>query len=122
MHAGDLVHHGSHALQVLHVHRGDHVDVVVEQLEDVFVALVMLAAVDVGMRQFIHQRHLRMPRQDGIHVHLLEEGALVVELLARHGFQREASSCVPLRPWVSMTPMTTSSPRLSRRMASLSMA
>ena len=33
----------------------------------------------------------------------------------------EASSTTPLRPCVSTIPMTTSSPRLLRRMASLSM-
>ena len=86
-HAGDLVHHGRDALQVLHVHGGDHVDLVVEQLEDIFVALVVLAALDVGVRQLVHQHDLRMARQNGVHVHLFEERAFVVDLLARHRLQ-----------------------------------
>jgi hypothetical protein len=32
-----------------------------------------------------------------------------------------ASSAMPFRPWVSTKPITTSSPRLRRRMASLNM-
>src|SRR5208283_4642172 len=82
-HASNLVHHGRDALEMLYVHRGNYVDFRVEQLENVFIALVMLATFDVGMRQFVHQCDLRMPLKDGVHIHLFKERALVVDLLAR---------------------------------------
>ena len=101
---------------------GDHVDVGLQQFHDVLVAFAMLAAVDVGVRQFIHQHHLRLARQDGIDVHLFEHRALVFELLSRYRLQpRWPVRQSPARPWVSTTPITTSSPRLCRRMPSLSM-
>src|SRR5271165_6069647 len=85
--ARDLVHHGRDTLEVLHVHGRNHIDVIFEQLENIFVALVMLAAFDVGVRQFVHQCDLRMPLKDGVHIHLFKERALVVDLLARNRLQ-----------------------------------
>src|SRR5271157_2946681 len=86
-HAGYLVHHGRDTFEMLNVHGGNHVDVVVEQLENILVPLVVLAAFDVGVRQFVHQRDLWMARENGIHVHLFKQCALVVDLLARNRFQ-----------------------------------
>ena len=69
--AGDLVNKGCNALQVLNVHGGEDIDLVLEQLQNVFVALVVLAAVDVGVGQLIDDRDLRTAREDGVDVHLL---------------------------------------------------
>src|SRR5271165_2752300 len=85
--ARNLVHHGRDALEMLYVHGRNHIDVIFEQLENIFVALVMLAAFDVGVRQFVHQCDLRMPLKDGVHIHLFKERALVVDLLARNRLQ-----------------------------------
>src|SRR5712671_6692428 len=39
----------------------------------------MLAAFDVGVRQFVDEDYLRSTRQNGIHVHLLECRAFVLD-------------------------------------------
>src|SRR5215472_7362846 len=47
----------------------------------------MLAALDVGMRKLIHNNHRRLPLQDGVDVHLLEDGTFVLQLAARNSLQ-----------------------------------
>ena len=54
-----------------------------EDLLHVLVALAVLAAGNIRVRQFVHQDHLRTPGEDGVHVHLLENGALIFDLPAR---------------------------------------
>ena len=83
----DALHRRRDALEVLNVHGGEHVDAGVEQFEHIFIALAMLAAFDVGVRQFVDQSDLRLARQDGVHIHLFEQRALVFDLLARNDFQ-----------------------------------
>ena len=39
------------------------------------------------MGQLVDKHNFGAPRQDGVHIHFLEHGALIVDLLARHGFQ-----------------------------------
>ncbi len=58
-----------------------------EQFEHVFIAFAMLAALDVGVRQFIDQRDARFARQNRVHVHFFEKRALVLNLFTRHDFQ-----------------------------------
>ena len=70
---------------MLHIHGRDHVDLGLQQLENILVALVVFAAFNVGVRQLVHQHHLGTAFEDGIDIHLLEDGAFVVDLLARHG-------------------------------------
>ena len=93
----------------------------VQQLHDVVIAFSVLAALHVGVRQFVDQSDLRLARQDRVHVHLLEGRAPVLELPPGTASTRAASSAMALRPCVSTTPTMTSSPRLLRRMPSLSM-
>ena len=87
LHAGDLQNRGAEAFNVLHVHGGKHIDVIVEQLHDVFVALVMLAAIDVGVRELVDHDDRWLALQDRVHIHLFEDRALVFQLAARNSFQ-----------------------------------
>ncbi len=59
-HPGNAPDHRRHAFNVLHVHGRNHVDLRVQQIHHVFVALAVPAAFDVGMRQLVHQHDLRM--------------------------------------------------------------
>ena len=47
----------------------------------------MFAAFNVGVGEFIHHDDRWLTRQDGVHIHLFEDGAFVFELSSRHGFQ-----------------------------------
>ncbi len=72
---------------MLDVHGGENVDPRIQQFQHVFVALGMLAALDIGVRQFVHQRNARLAREDSVHVHLLEGCTLVLNFFSRHYFQ-----------------------------------
>ena len=79
LHSGDLEHGRAKTFNVLNVHRREHVDLVVQQFEDIFVALVMLTSVDVRVRQFIYQRDGRITPQDRVNVHFLEFSPFVLK-------------------------------------------
>ena len=81
------LHAGSDTLQVLNVHRGQDANVVVQQLQNIFVALVMPAAFDVGVGQFVDQDHRRLAGENSVQVHLLEDGAFVFEFFSGNGFE-----------------------------------
>ena len=85
--SGDALDGGIHTFDVLNVYRGYHVDLCVEQLEDVFIALAVLAAVDISVGELVHQRYLRLAREDGVHIHFLKDRAFVLELAAWDNFQ-----------------------------------
>ena len=77
---------------MLNIDRREHIDLCLQDLKHVLVALRMeaLPAVvgdEVGMRQLVDQHHFRPPRQDRIHIHLIEERAFVFDLAARHLLQ-----------------------------------
>ena len=76
-HAGDRLDHVVERLQVLDVHRRHDVDTRFEEGLDVLPALDVLAAGDVGVRQFIDQRHFRRPGQHRVQVELGEFPAAV---------------------------------------------
>src|SRR6266446_4515901 len=59
----------------------------IQQFQYVFITLAMLAALDVGVRQFVHQRDARLAGENGVHVHLFEERALILDRFTRHHFQ-----------------------------------
>ncbi len=86
-HAGDLLDHVVERLQVLDVHRGDHVDASVEQLVDVLPALLVAGARHVGVRELVDEGDLRVAGQHGVQVHLLEVGAAVGHLRPRDDLQ-----------------------------------
>ena len=74
-------------LQMLHVHRGHHIDARVQQLQHVLVALAVLRARHVRVRQLIHDAHLRMPRQDRVQVHLVQHHRAVGNRALRDDLQ-----------------------------------
>ena len=84
---GDLRDDVVEAFDVLNVERGVDVDAVVQQLFDVEVALGMAAARDIGVGEFVDQRELRAPREEGVEVHLLELTVLVLEAMAGDDFE-----------------------------------
>src|SRR5690349_9128710 len=47
----------------------------------------MTAALDVGMRQLVDERHLRPASEDRVDIHLLEQRSLVIDVPARNGFE-----------------------------------
>src|SRR5690242_6650266 len=85
--SGDRAHYRRDAFNVLNVERGDDVDIGGENLLDVFVALAVLAAGNIGMSKFIDEHDGGAPCQNGIDVHLFKDGAFVLNLPARNVFQ-----------------------------------
>ena len=78
--AGEALDARGEALDVLDVDGGEDVDVGVEEEEDVFIALGGAAAVDVGVGELVDEDDLGMASEDGVDVHLGEDGALVIDL------------------------------------------
>src|SRR5580658_6470169 len=84
--SGDGADDGRDAFDVLNVERGDDVDFRGEKILNIFVALAMLAAGNIGVGQFIDEDDLRLARKNGIHIHFFEDGSLVLHFSARNGF------------------------------------
>ncbi|EPH45982.1 putative Sensor protein KdpD [Streptomyces aurantiacus JA 4570] len=80
--AGDRFDDVAERLQVLDVDGGYHVDARFEELLDVLPALGVARAGHVGVRQFVDERDGGGAAQDGVHVHLREQRAAVLQLLA----------------------------------------
>ena len=72
---------------MLDVEGRDDADPGVEQLLDVLPALLVARARDVGVCKLVDERDLRGPREDRVHVHLLEGAFAVLDLPARHDLQ-----------------------------------
>ena len=107
-------------LEVLHVHRGDDADPLVEQRDHVLPALGPSGPGDVGVRQLVHDDDLRPPGDDGLDVHLLERHAAVLDAASGEPTSRSRTcASVSARPWVSTKPTTTSTPRPLRAWASV---
>src|SRR5581483_8799565 len=93
LHAGNTVNHGHQALHVLHVHDGENVDVRVQQVHDVLIALGIFGALDVGVGKFVDQHDLGFARENRLHIHLCEGGAFVVHDAAGNGLQFRGQLC-----------------------------
>ena len=63
--------------KVLDVDGGHHVDAGIEQLQHIFVALAVLAAGHVGVRQLVHDHGVGMAGEDRVHVHLFQLDAAI---------------------------------------------
>ena len=87
LHMRDLGDHIVETLDVLDVDRTIDVDSVVEQFLNIQIALGMPAARRVGMGELVHKNDLRMPRDDGIEIHLLEPLPLVFNVAAGNDFE-----------------------------------
>jgi hypothetical protein len=72
---------------VLDVDGGDHVDPRRQQLLHVLPALGVAGAGDVGVGELVHQGDLGVSGEDGVDVHLGEDAAAVLQLLARELLQ-----------------------------------
>ena len=62
---------------MLDVHGRHHVDAGVEQFEDVLVAFAVLAAGNVGVRQFVDDDGVGMAGEDSVDVHLFKLDAAI---------------------------------------------
>ena len=81
--AGDLRNDVVQAFDVLNVDGRIDVDAAVEQFLDIQIALGMPAAGRIGMRQLIHQHDLRLAREDGVEIHLVEPVAPILDAPTR---------------------------------------
>ena len=80
------------ALEVLHVDRREHVDPGLEHLAHVLVALLVLDARRVGVRELVDQAQLRPAREHRRQVHLLQRPAAI-----GHGASRDHLEALCLR-------------------------
>lgn len=85
--ARDALHHRHQAFNVLHIHGRKDIDVCIQQIHDVLVALGMLAALDVGVCKLIDQHYRRLAGEDRVHIHLFEGSAFVLDDTAGNRFQ-----------------------------------
>ena len=85
--AGDPGDDVVQALDVLDVQRREHVDAGGDQLLDIEIAFGMAAAGGVGVRQFVDENQLRPTLQDRVEIHLGQQVALVLDLLARNDLE-----------------------------------
>jgi hypothetical protein len=69
------------ALQVLDIHRGEHVNAGVDERLHILPALRPHGARDVRMGQLVDQADLGGPCEDGVRVHLLKRRSPVLHLL-----------------------------------------
>src|SRR5664279_3814534 len=85
--AGCGLHDVLHALEVLHVDGRHHRNARREKVFHVLPPLLVLAAQRVRVRQLVHDRDLGLSREDGLEIHLLEDGALVGHEPSRNDFE-----------------------------------
>ena len=121
--AGERLHARGEAFDVLDVDGAEDIDVVVEQAARRLHSawrrdeLPSLGSPSLVWASSSTSDDLGHAGEDGVDVHLGEEWCPCSQSRGG-GFVRglAAISAVPLRPWLSTMPMTTSSPRLRRRM------
>jgi len=90
--AGEGLDAWGEAFYVLDVDGGEDVDLVVEEAEDIFVALgggrvAVVGIAELGVGELVDEDDLGHAGEDGVDIHLGEEGALVVDLAARDLFE-----------------------------------
>src|SRR5206468_2410474 len=56
-------------------------------IKNILITFGVLAALNIGMRQLIHQHDRGFSREDGIDIHLGKDGTFVLDLLARDDVQ-----------------------------------
>src|SRR5581483_6917735 len=85
--AGDPCNGVVQRLEVLNVHGRHDVDAGVEEFEDVLIPLLVFAAWNVGMRQFVDDDDIRTTCDDPVDVHLLHRHAAVFHLAPRNDLE-----------------------------------
>jgi len=85
--AGEALDAWGQAFDVLDVDGGEDVDVGFEEEEDVFVALGVARAGDVAVGELVDEDDLRAAVEDRVDVHLVEEGAFVIDLAGGNVFE-----------------------------------
>jgi hypothetical protein len=75
------------ALQVLDIDRGEDIDSHLQHIAYVLVALLVLDAGDIGVRELVDQTELRLAREHRRQVHLLEWFASVKNPSARNDLE-----------------------------------
>ena len=83
--AGERLDAGGEGFDVLDVDGDEDVDAGIEEVDDILVALVVAAALDVGVCELVDEDDFGMAGEDGFEVHLFEEGALVFDVAAGEG-------------------------------------
>jgi len=91
--AGERLHAGSEALHMLNVNRAENIDLVLQQQEDVFVALCKAATLDVGVSQFINKRNLRSTGENCVYVHFGKKSSFVLQFATGNVFQFVRQFC-----------------------------
>ena len=86
-HAGDFRHHVVEAFEMLHIQRRVHVDAGGEKFFDIHVSFGMAAALDIGVRKFVHQHELRLSLKHGIEVQIGEHASLIGDALFWNRFE-----------------------------------
>ena len=84
---GDGTHGGSDAFDVLDVERGNDVNLCGEKFLDVFIALAVAAAGNIGVGELINEDDAGAASEDGVNIHLFERSALVIDFLTGNGFE-----------------------------------
>ena len=84
-HAGDLLDRVGDAFEMLDVDGGDDVDARAQKLHDVLPALLVATRTrDIGVGQLVDQRHLGVPLENGVQIHLLEVRSPVFDRSSRN--------------------------------------
>ena len=85
--AGDLPYLIVQALQVLNVHRCHNIDPGISQHFDILPSFCAGGAWNIGVGKFVHKAYLRMPCQNCIGIHFLENRAAIQYLRPRYHLQ-----------------------------------
>ncbi len=99
--AGRGLHDVLDALEMLDVAGGHDGDARGENVLHVLPAFLVLAAGGIRVRELVDDRDLRLPCEDRVEVHLLEDGPLVLHAATRDHLE-VADPCPRIRPAVSL--------------------
>ena len=85
--AGDVVYRGSQALYMLDIERRHDINPVLQDFQNILIALFVLAAWDICVGELIDQHHLRFSRQHSVQVQFFKRSALIFHAAGGDGLQ-----------------------------------
>src|SRR5262245_37070444 len=88
-----MLNHSVETFEMLHVDSTDDIDSGVQQFEHILIALFVAAKRSVCMSQFIDDRHLRMPFENCIEIHLFDRHPFVFNSGSRYYLQSLDQRC-----------------------------